>query len=395
MRGSGRAQLLRRPDVWLDVGIALAVLLLSLLPLLNARNDPCGCASPPGWAYALVTVQSLVLVVRRRRPFAISLVAGALAFVYGLSELVDAPVSYAGLVALYTAAALAERRLARLAGVIAVVAIAVAIVADREHADWQDLAVNYLVFATAWLLGDGARTRRERASEAEARAEAAERTRDAEARRAVADERNRIAREMHDVVAHHVSMMVVQAEAGPVVVERDPRRAVEAFDNISATGKQALAEMRRLLGVMRQDVPRDHGDRLAPQPTLGQLAELVQAVRATGRDVRLEVSGEPAELGAATDLSAYRIVQEALTNAVRHAGPAAITVRVAYGTDDVAVEVVDDGVGTVEGLTSGGHGLVAMQERAALVGGTVSAAPRPEGGWRVQARLPYAVAIER
>jgi signal transduction histidine kinase len=377
--------------------VALGVLLLSLLPLINQSDGACTrCGSPPPpWAYVLVLTQSLLLVIRRRRPFAVSLVVGLLAFAYGLSVLPDPPVSYAGLVALYTAAAFAPRPLARLAGVIAGVAIAVSIVVDRADADWQDLAVNWLVFATAWLLGDGAWTRRQRASEAEARAEAAERTRDAETQRAVAEERNRITREMHDIVAHHVSMMVVQAEAGPVVVERDPQRAVEAFDSISATGKQALTELRRLLGVLRSDDGRHHSDRLTPQPTLAHLPELVRSVRAAGSDVRLDIRGTAADLGQATDLSAYRIVQEALTNAIRHAGPARIDVRVTYGPESVDIEVTDDGVGSEARGGGGGHGLAAMRERAALVGGDVSAGPMPGGGWRVHGSLPYAVKVDR
>ena len=373
----------RRLDRLLDPAIAVAVLALSLLPLLDARACDCHIGT---WAWLLVVGQAVPLVFRRRWPFTTSLLAGLLTLTYGLTTLPDPPVPYAGLVALYTAAAHATRRLAYAAGAVAAVGIAVSIVVDWPASDLQDVVVNYLLFATAWLLGDSARNRRERAAELERRAEQAERTRAAEAERAVAAERNRIARELHDIVAHHVSMMVVQAEAGPVLAGRDPRRAAEVFDSISATGKQALAEMRRLLGVLR------HGDerQLAPQPTLAELDQLVSSVRAAGTDVTVEVTGEAPALPAAVELSAYRLVQEALTNAVRHAAPARVVVRIGYTEHELGVEVADDGAGAgaPPSPAGGGHGLLAMRERVALVGGTLEAGPGDGRGWRVRARLP-------
>jgi signal transduction histidine kinase len=341
-----------------------------------------------------VVGQCLPLVLRRRWPFAVVLVTGLLAIGYGLSSWPDPPVPYAGLVGLYSAAAHASRRLARLAAGLAAVGIGAAMAFDWPNADLKDVVLNYLVFATAWLLGDSARGRRDQARQLEARAEQLERTRVAEAERAVAEERNRIARDMHDVVAHNVSIMVVQAEAGPVVVERDPRRAVEVFDAISATGKQALAEMRRLLGVLRE-----HPTELGPQPGVAYIPDLVAGVRAAGLDVDLEVTGEVRSLPPGVDLSAYRLLQEALTNVMRHAGPARARVRVEYGDDALRLEVTDDGVGALgspdtdpdpdpEPNSGAGHGLVAMRERVALVGGTLRAGPRPGGGWAVTAALP-------
>jgi signal transduction histidine kinase len=374
----------RRFEPLADPMIAVAVLVLSLLPLLRARD--CGCRTVPAWGYALVVAECVPLVWRRRWPLPMAMVAGLLAMGYGVSSLPDPPVPYAGLVALYSAAAHASRRLARLAGLIAAVGIGAVMVADWPNADFEDVTVNYLLFATAWLLGDSARGRRDRAQQLEARADQLERTRAAEADRAVAEERNRIAREMHDIVAHHVSMMVVQAEAGPVVVERDPRRAIEVFDAISATGKQALAEMRRLLGVLRNDPT----ERLAPQPGADRIPELVAGVRAAGLDIDLEVIGTVRDLPPGVDLSAYRLLQEALTNVLRHAGPARARVQVEYAEDALRLEVVDDGVGALgtEPVPGTGHGLVAMRERVALVGGTLRAGPRPDGGWAVAAVLP-------
>ncbi len=373
----------RRLDPLLDPAVALGVFVLSVLPLANAQG--CGCRPVPGWAWGLVVAESLALVFRRRWPFGASLASGLLAFGYGLTSLPDPPISYAGVVALYSVAALSSRRLARIAGVMAALAVALALLNDGSNADLSNVAVNYLVFTTAWLLGDGAWNRRQRELAMEARAEQAERTRDADAARAVVSERNRIAREMHDVVAHHVSMMVVQAEAGPVVVERDPARAIATFDAISATGKAALTEMRELLGVLRQD----SDERLAPQPGVERLPALVDSVRATGTDVDLAVSGLPRPLSDAVGLSAYRVLQEALTNAVRHAGPVHISVTITYGPETLHLDVVDDG--TFAGSAPqqpAGHGLVAMRERVALVGGTLAVGPQPGGGWAVRAVLP-------
>lgn len=371
-----------------DPVLAVAVLVLSIQPLLR-EADSCLCEPPPTWAYLLVAAQSAPLAVRRRWPFVTSLVAGLLTAWYGVSELPDPAIPYAGVIAFYTVAAHATRFQARVAAVVAVVAITVSFAVDWGDWDLEDLAVITLVFATAWLLGDGARTRRERASELEERAAALERSRAAEAEAAATAERNRIARDMHDVVAHHVSTMVVQAEAGPVVVGRDPAAATAAFDQISAAGKQALAEMRRLLGVLREHA--DGAAPLAPQPGVAAVADLVEGVRAAGLDVELTVHGEPYDPPVAVDTSAYRVVQEALTNALRHAGPARVRVEVRYEPDDLVVSVVDDGLGGGPLTGHGaGHGLAAMAERVAYVGGDLAVGPRPEGGWALRARLPLA-----
>jgi signal transduction histidine kinase len=334
-----------------------------------------------------VAAECLPLAVRRRWPFGVSLAVGAMSMVYGIANLPDPPVFYATLVGLYTVAAHASRRKAHVAAVIAGIGLVSVVVWDRTDSDYQDLLVNAAVFATAWLLGDSARNRRDRAAALEARAEQLERTRAAEAEAAVVAERNRIARELHDVVAHHVSMMVVQAEAGPVAMERDPAAAAAAFDTISAVGKQALAEMRRLLGVLKtgQDVS------LAPQPGVAQLADLVAGVQLAGLDVELDVSGVPRPLPPAVDLSGYRLVQEALTNCLRHAGPARVTVHARYDATTLHLDVVDDGLGGVDWTVgAGGNGLVAMRERVAMVGGSLEVGPRPDGGWAVHAALPAA-----
>ncbi|MPQ96569.1 sensor histidine kinase [Modestobacter sp. I12A-02628] len=381
------------PDVrgWLaaherlaDVALALLVLVLSAQPLW--AHEACGC-EPVGWTgYALVAGQSLPLVGRRRRPFGVVLVVGLLAAVHGVSQLPEPLLPFGAAVALYSVAAHGSRRAAWTAAAATAVVLAVVLLLERTGADAQDLTVNYLVFATAWLLGDGARARRDRAAELEARMLLLERTRTAEAERAVVQERARIAREMHDVVAHHVSMMVVQAEAGPVVVHRDPVRAGQAFDAISATGRAALTEMRRMLGVLRTDPASRE-----PQPGLDGLPGLVERCRAAGLPVRLEVGELPAGLPVGVGLSVYRIVQESLTNVLKHAGPAGAEVQVRRDGDAVLVTVHDDGLGATGRAGAplpGGNGLVGMRERAAAHGGVLAAGPDSGRGWTVTARLP-------
>ncbi|NHC47667.1 sensor histidine kinase [Motilibacter aurantiacus] len=376
-----------RRELLADVGVAVVALVLLLQPALH--NPDCDCDSYPWWGYALAIGSALPLVWRRRFPFVTSGLTGAFSLAVGLSSLPDPPVQAAGLVGLYTAAAYASRRLSVTAGAIATTAIGVAVLLDSS-ADAQDVLVNYLLFSSAWLLGDSARGRRERADRLEERAAQLERARAAEAAAAVTAERNRIARELHDVVAHHVSLMVVQAEAGPVVVDRDPARAAAAFDSISATGKAALTEMRRLLGVLRSD--DGPAAPLAPQPGLDRVGELLERARGAGLDVRLEVVGDVRPLPPAVELSAYRLVQEALTNAVRHAGPTRAVVRVAYAPAALGLEVTDAGPGREVPAPRGGAGLglVAMRERVAVVGGTLVAGPRDGGGWAVRAELPLA-----
>jgi signal transduction histidine kinase len=210
------------------------------------------------------------------------------------------------------------------------------------------------------------------------------REQEARERAAVADERARLARELHDVVAHSVSTMVVQAEAGESLLARDPERSRDAFVSIMSSGRQALGELRRMLGLLRR---ADGEPALAPQPGLAQVQALAEQMRGVGLPVELAIEGEPRELPAGVDLSAYRIVQEALTNTLKHARPATAHVTIRYGHDDVEVEVVDDGRPSPNG-SDGGHGIAGMRERARLYGGTLEAGSGEGGGYSVLARLP-------
>jgi signal transduction histidine kinase len=219
----------------------------------------------------------------------------------------------------------------------------------------------------------------------ERRAQLAERERDLAAREAVVEERARIARELHDAIAHNVSMMVVQAGAERRVLEEEASGATrEVLVTIERIGRGALTEMRRLVGMLRSDA----GEPLAPQPGLDDLPTLVGQVREAGLPVQFQVEGERRELPVGIELSAYRIVQEALTNALKHAGEAHASVRVHYRADSLELEIVDDGGGAAAPVASGGHGLVGMRERVALYGGRLDAGRRPSGGFAVRVLLP-------
>jgi signal transduction histidine kinase len=233
------------------------------------------------------------------------------------------------------------------------------------------------IFGGTWLAGRAMRRRRRRERELIV-------DREEQARAAVLEERTRIARELHDVVAHAISVIVLQARGARHALESDRDDARNAVDAIEHTASQALREMRRLLGLLRAD---DAEVALAPQPSLANLDALVTHVRDAGLPVEVRFEGTARELAPAVDLSAYRIVQEALTNALKHAGPAQARVVVRYGDDAVELEVADTGAGSVNG-EGGGHGLAGMRERVALFGGQLESGPRDDGGFAVRARLP-------
>ncbi|MDF5751612.1 sensor histidine kinase [Spongiactinospora sp. TRM90649] len=387
-----------------DAALGLLLAVISLLALVfQARSEHLPEPTPA--AVALVLLINLPLALRRRYPFGVNLAVGALSALYGALPYPDlvTPVPLGGVVALYSLAAWCDRRKAVAVGVVAALSVVLVAWVPQTDSDVLDFAFTTVLLAAGWVLGDSARIRRAHTAELEERAAWLARERDFEARRAVTAERARIARELHDVIAHHVSMMVVQAEAGPVVAERDPARAAHAFDAIAGVGRQALVEMRRLLGVLREETADtgDTGDDLVPQPGMAQVAGLVEQVREAGLAARLEVEGRAVALPAGVDLSAYRIVQEALTNAVKHAGPSVdrarvpVRVRIAYGDAHLSIEVRDHGRGSPPGgdgpreaAPGSGHGLAGMRERVHLFGGELTAGPAPDGGFAVLARLP-------
>ena len=273
------------------------------------------------------------------------------------------------------------------AGAVCVVLMLVAFAVQDSPGNKPDLGD--IGFAGAfvggpWAAGLAIRLRRDR-----------ERTLIEENELAVAKERARIARELHDVVAHAISVSVMQARGGRAMLGRDEDAVRRALDAIEQTNTAALGDMRRLLAVLRDTDGNDQG-RAAPQPSLANLDRLVEQVRGAGLPVEIEVTGDGSAVPPGVDLSAYRIVQEALTNVIKHAGSgASAQVRVAYSADDLEVTVTDDGTGRGDTTDGGGHGLVGIRERVAVVGGRVEAGPSPDGGYAVWAHLPYALETQQ
>jgi signal transduction histidine kinase len=337
-------------------------------------------------AYALVLAHSLPIALRRRFP--VQVLAGALATGLAFASLRLNLISLGPsiLIYVYSVAALRPRRVS-LAGLAATEAMLALVFLARQRAlgDRSTLVADCVVVAAAWWLGDGTRRRQEAVAAARDRAAELERAREELARRAVVEERLRIARELHDVVAHSMSIIAVQSGVGAHVLDSQPEEARKALAAVEATSRQALAEMRRLLGVLRQEA--EPSGSLTPSPGLAEVDALAADVARAGARVEVRIEGTRPELPLGLDLSAYRIVQEALTNVVRHAGPATARVRIRYAPDTVDIEVVDDGRGAATGR-AGGHGIAGMRERAAVYGGSLDAGPLPGGGFRVAASLP-------
>jgi signal transduction histidine kinase len=260
----------------------------------------------------------------------------------------------------------------------------VAVATDSGHHRPSDFVFGVVITTAAWAGGVTLGTRARAATAAERRAELLALERDLRAREAAVEERARIARELHDVIAHTVSVMVVQAGAAEQVLEGENMAAREALRAIRESGKGALVELRRLLGLLRDDEPEE----LAPQPSLRDVDELVAQVEAAGLPVSLERRGTARVLPPGLDQAAYRIVQEALTNAIKHANAQRVEIGIDWQTDAVCLTVVDDGGGAGSGTSNGGHGLIGMRERAQLYGGRLEAGPHDGGGFAVSATLP-------
>jgi signal transduction histidine kinase len=303
-------------------------------------------------------------------------------------------VGYSILVGLYSISAHRNLRGAIIAGAVTAVVLFVSYRIATWEPNTADSAFDILAIGTAVALGDGTRTRMRLAAAQAARLAAADAEQERLARQTVLDERTRIARELHDLVAHSMSIVAVQAGVGHYLIDRDPAQAKDALATIETTSRQALTEMRRMLGVLRVDTSgeADHdAGTLEPQPGTNDIATLVADAADQGLDAHLivEPPGPLPDLPSGVALSAYRIVQEALTNARKHAGPAHVTVTVRNDAEQLALTIDDDGRGmSTLPADSGGYGLIGMRERAAVLGGELTAGPRPGGGFRVQATLP-------
>ncbi|MFC8848227.1 MULTISPECIES: sensor histidine kinase [unclassified Micromonospora] len=381
---------LRRDPLAADALLAVALLLVDavfvLLTPVDFRPGPLPAAL--GWSVLCAAPAAL----RRVAPWpAVAAAVATLAVPVGFGH---APTtqSLTFMALTYTMAAYRPARPAALAAVALWTPVAaVNVLAPASDAVFEVTPAylvlnNLLVAVVAYAVGRAVHARRASTQSLRERARVAEQNQRSLAEQAVADERRRIARELHDVVAHHVSVMGVLATGARRVLRRDPDAADEAIATIEDTGRATLRELRRLLDVLRTDA--EPAADLAPQPGLAGIEPLVEQVREAGLPVTLRVEGVPGPLEEGVALTVYRIVQEALTNALKHAGEATAVVRLTFGAAYLAVEVTDTGRGPAPGAVRIGHGLVGMRERVGLYGGTLRAGARPGGGYRVYARIP-------
>ncbi|MFB6876263.1 sensor histidine kinase [Streptomyces sp. NPDC056323] len=376
-----------------------AVVLLGLSGMSMAVMPKSGTERSA--AVLIILGLCVVVALRRRAPEKMLL----LAITMGVAQLVTGVgpgvANFAMLVIVFTVATVGERWASRLALVCSLCAAGVSTLRwpqEEPQGGWAQQTFVVIVltvpFVLAWVLGDSMRTRRAYFSQLEERAARLEREREAQSKVAVAAERARIARELHDVVAHNVSVMVVQADGAAYVMDAAPDQAKQALETISSTGRQALAEMRRLLGVLRTGDAQESGE-YVPQPDVDQIEDLIDQVRQAGLAVDFKIEGTPRPLPSGVELTAYRIVQEALTNTRKHGGPdAGASVRLVYFDDGLGLLIEDDGRGAAHelyedgGADGAGHGMIGMRERVGMVGGTLDAGPRPGGGFRISALLP-------
>lgn len=356
------------PPVW-------DALLAAVLLAITAASVVAGGNVRDGAAWALSTLSCVPLAFRRRAPLVVVAIVSGATVAFAIAGDGASP-EMALALAIYTVAAHRPWRQVATVGLpLALAAGLASQIATQTHGNWIEVLVG-LTFAVGLpvLVGRIVFNRRMRLAG----------ERELAAHEAVAQERTRIARELHDVVAHAISVMIVQAGAARTVVDRDPGAAKEAIGRVEVTGRAGLVEMRRLIGVLTED---DATPSTSPQPGLAELDRLLETVRAAGLPVEIVRTGPTRPLPAGADLAAYRVIQESLTNALKHAGPANARVALDYAPDRLVIEVADDGRGIAvdPGI---GHGLIGMRERVGLFGGTVETSPRPGGGFVVRAEIP-------
>jgi signal transduction histidine kinase len=379
-----------------DGAVALILMSLSIVSLVDhAPTDP----KTDIWAYLLVVVGMGSLSWRRTSPLGtLIFAAGAAVAMSGLGY-GEAGLPIAAMIAFYSVAAYTGRRIRLVAFLLLGVAFAVLALANPTSDFHEaDFLANALAFSVAWTIGEGVRSRRERLANALERAERLERERVEDARQAVSSERLRIAQELHDVVAHAMSVIAVQSGMGAHVIDTQPDEAKKALQAIETTSRSALDELRRMLGVLREE--GDSGGALAPAPRADEVHTLIETVRAAGVPVELRWDGMTADVMPPDSvlLNRYRILQEALTNVLKHAGAASVVVTIVEHVGETTIEVIDNGRGLAVPAkapgTSPGHGLVGMRERVALFGGSLEAGGHVGGGFRVFARLRWSDTAE-
>jgi signal transduction histidine kinase len=373
---------------WFDA-LIVAGTAISIVGAVVAQGRENGPEGPMWLDIILAVLITGPLLARRRFPFGAPLGVGAGVVIASFADNSLVPFDIVAFLAGSSAVfLLAQRRDWRQAvsGLAMAVGVEAIVVRNDPRGQLGQFIFVSLIFTVVWVVGFTLGRKFVEADEAKERAARAEREREARAGAAVAEERARIARELHDVVGHSVSVMTVQASGVRRLLRPDQEREREALLIVERTGREALAEMRRLVGVLRRP---EEGPALAPQPSLEHVDRLVEQVREAGLPVELRVEGEATELPAGVDLTAYRLVQEGLTNALKHARATRAEVVVNYGDGQIEVMVLDDGTGIGNG-GGGGHGLVGIRERVSVYGGELDAGPRPGGGYRLRAKLPLA-----
>ncbi|MET9311018.1 histidine kinase [Kribbella sp. NPDC003505] len=367
---------LRLQDREVDVLLVIAVSVASAVAFI---------APAPGSVTALGVILNLGTIVpllwRRRAPFVVMVLVGMSATGVSIYHRPGQSLQYGGLLAIYTLASRGQKRWQRVGLLVVILVSFPPASLLLKHNNLDEFMFTVLLPVAAYLLGSLERSRREHAQFLEDRARQLQRERRAEAARAAAEERARVARDMHDILAHAVSMMVVQAEAGPIAARIAPEQAEQVFEAIADAGRDAMVQLRRLLGVLKSDEQLR-----GPQPTLAGLSDLV------GTTASLDVTGMVRPIPADTEVAVYRIVQEALTNTVKHARAQQVRVQLKWCPQELVVSVTDDGQGPLATINEG-YGLIGIRERAAACSGTAEVGPRVDGGFEVRARLPYGEGI--
>jgi signal transduction histidine kinase len=375
-----------------DILLALSVAVAEIVGTeLVARSATATRATDP-LVYGLLLANSLPLAFRDRRPIAILALVVASTASYALLGYPGGFITIGVVFGIWAAVAAGRRWAAALGGLVVMSAGLIATFVLRAgHFQDPDAPIWLAGWLVAgFLLGEASRGRRQYLAQVEQRAIEAERTREEEARRRAGEERLRIARELHDVLAHNISMINVQAGVAVHLLDKQPEQARSALVAISQASKEAMRELRATLGVLRQV---DDVEPRSPAPGLAALDDLVVNATAAGLDVSVDTTGDPTPLPPGADLAAYRIVQESLTNAARHARADRVSISINHGVRDVTITIDDDGVGVApDEPIATGNGLTGMRERATAVGGSLEAGPRPEGGFRVRAVLPQGAA---
>jgi signal transduction histidine kinase len=378
---------LRRTNPWIIDGLlATFFVAISLVALFTVDDQGVNYRDTNALAVLLTLGAALPYYFRRRDPLTVLLVSAACVVALTVGDFQTGATPTVLLVGLYTVAAYSPRRERFIGAAVVAIGLVVVAASNAPGLNFSSIVFNYVLFTASYFLGASVRNRRLYTQQLEERAEQLERERDEEARRAVAEERVRIAQDLHDVVAHSMGVIAVQAGVGAHVIDTDPAEAKKSLEAISLTSRSTLTEIRRMLGVLRDDARAE----FAPAPGLVDLERLVQQICDAGVDTHVTWEGHRGEVPHGVDLTAYRIVQESLTNVLKHGGPNVhVDVTIRYEPEALDVEIVDDGRGVNGRSSASGHGLLGMRERVAVYGGSFDAGPHAGGGFRVAARLPY------